>query len=67
LYQLFGAKAPVFVPFWWLQFWAEARPDELRSDWSIMKTGSLPGAKVAVAQPCAERFNIVGVSEHIIE
>jgi len=45
LYQLFGAKAPVFVPFWWLQFWAEARPDELRSDWSIMKTGSLPGAK----------------------
>jgi|JI6StandDraft_1071083.scaffolds.fasta_scaffold23561_2 hypothetical protein len=32
-----------------------------------LKTGSLPGAKVAVAQPCAERFNIVGVSEHIIE
>ncbi|MDP2415210.1 hypothetical protein [Daejeonella sp.] len=28
--------------------------------------GSSPGAKVLVAQPCAERFNIVGVSEHII-
>ncbi|WP_305660428.1 hypothetical protein [Daejeonella sp.] len=33
--QHLGAKAPVFVPFWKLKFWAEARN----------KTGSLPGAK----------------------
>jgi len=45
LHQLFGAKAPVFVPFFGLKFWAEARPDELRSDWPGLKTGSLPGAK----------------------
>lgn len=45
IYRYFGAEASVFVPFRSLRFWAEARPDELRSDWPHLKNRPLPGAE----------------------